>query len=155
VILYPTGGGTGLIGMWKAFNELRAAGWLPSDAGTRLFSVQSTGCAPIVRAFEAGDEAPTPWEHPATVASGLRVPGPLGGRLVLRGLRETGGGAVGIPDDVLTDWTGRVAADEGIDMCPEGGAAVAALAELVRRGDVDRDARVIVFNTGAGWLYRG
>jgi threonine synthase len=153
-ILYPTGGGTGLIGMWKAFDELRAAGWLPAEARTRLYSVQSTGCAPIVRAFDAGADVPAPWEHPETVASGLRVPGPLGGRLVLRGLRETGGGAVAIPDDVLSDWERRVARREGIDMCPEGGAAVAALADLVARGLVERDARVVVFNTGAGWLYR-
>lgn len=153
-ILYPTGGGTGLIGMWKAFDELRAAGWLPAEARTRLYSVQSTGCAPIVRAFDAGADVPAPWERPETVASGLRVPGPLGGRLVLRGLRETGGGAVAIPDDVLSDWERRVARREGLDMCPEGGAAVAALAELVARGLVGRDARVVVFNTGAGWLYR-
>jgi len=153
-ILYPTGGGTGLIGMWKAFDELRAAGWLPADARTRLFSVQSTGCAPVVRAFEAGAEAPTPWERPETVASGLRVPGPLGGRLVLRGLRDTDGGAVAVPDEALTAWQERVAREEGIDMCPEGGAAVAALASLLERGVLDRDARVIVFNTGAGWLYR-
>jgi threonine synthase len=153
-ILYPTGGGTGLIGMWKAFDELRAAGWLPANARTRLFSVQATGCAPIIRAFEASAEAPTPWEHPVTVASGLRVPGPLGGRLILRGLRATEGGAVAVPDEVLTEWEHKVARAEGIDMCPEGGAAVAALAELVRRGTIRRDATVVVFNTGAGWLYR-
>jgi threonine synthase len=153
-ILYPTGGGTGLIGMWKAFDELRAAGWLPANARTRLFSVQSTGCAPIVRAFEAGADVATPWDKPETVASGLRVPGPLGGRLILRGLRETNGGAVAVSDAALTEWEHTVASGEGIDMCPEGGAAVAALAELVRRGVVARDARVVVFNTGAGWLYR-
>jgi threonine synthase len=153
-ILYPTGGGTGLIGMWKAFDELRAAGWLPADARTRLFSVQAAGCAPIIRAFEAGAETPTAWEDPVTVASGLRVPGPLGGRLILRGVRETNGGAVAIPDETLTAWEHKVARAEGLDMCPEGGAAVAALAELVRRGTIRRDARVVVFNTGAGWLYR-
>jgi threonine synthase len=140
--------------MWKAFDELRAAGWLPAGARTRLFSVQSTGCAPIVRAFDAGAEVATPWDKPETVASGLRVPGPLGGRLILRGLRETGGGAVAVPDGALSDWEHAVAKAEGIDMCPEGGAGVAALAELVRRGTVARDARVVVFNTGAGWLYR-
>jgi threonine synthase len=153
-IIYPTGGGTGLIGMWKAFDELRAAGWLPPGAQTRLFSVQSTGCAPVVAAFEQGLAATATWDQPVTVASGLRVPGPLGGRLVLRGLRETGGGAVAVPDEALTNWEHRVARDEGLDMCPEGGAAVAALAELVRRGTIAGDARVIVFNTGAGWLYR-
>jgi threonine synthase len=153
-ILYPTGGGTGLIGMWKAFDELRAAGWLPPDARTRLFSVQAAGCAPVIRAFEAGAESPTAWEDPVTVASGLRVPGPRGGRLILRGVRATGGGAVAVPDEALTEWEHQVARAEGIDMCPEGGAAVAALAELVRRGTIRRDARVVVFNTGAGWLYR-
>jgi threonine synthase len=153
-ILYPTGGGTGLIGMWKAVDELRAAGWLPPDARTRLFSVQASGCAPVVRAFEAGADTPTAWEDPVTVASGLRVPAPLGGRLILRGLRATAGGAVAIPDDTLTAWEHDVARAEGIDMCPEGGAAVAALAVLVQRGVIGRDARVIVFNTGAGWLYR-
>jgi threonine synthase len=153
-ILYPTGGGTGLIGMWKAFDELRAAGWLPPDARTRLFSVQAAGCAPVIRAFEAGAESPTAWEDPVTVASGLRVPGPLGGRLILRGVRATGGGAVAVPDEALTEWEHQVARAEGIDMCPEGGAAVAALGELVRRGTIRRDARVVVFNTGAGWLYR-
>jgi threonine synthase len=153
-ILYPTGGGTGLIGMWKAFDELRAAGWLPAAARTRLFSVQASGCAPVVRAFETGADTPTAWENPVTVASGLRVPGPLGGRLILRGLRATAGGAVAVTDDALTEWEHKVARAEGIDMCPEGGAAVAALGELVRRGAIRRDARVIVFNTGAGWLYR-
>jgi threonine synthase len=153
-IVYPTGGGTGLIGMWKAFDELRAAGWLAPEARTRLFSVQSTGCAPIVRAFDAGADAPSPWEQPETVASGLRVPGPLGGRLVLRGLRETGGCALAIPDETLSRWERRVAREEGLDMCPEGGAAVAALAALVGQGVVKADARVVVFNTGAGWLYR-
>jgi len=153
-ILYPTGGGTGLIGMWKAFDELRAAGWLPTDARTRLYSVQAAGCAPIIRAFEAHAEAPIPWENPVTVASGLRVPGPLGGRLILRGLRETDGGAVAVPDETLMEWEHKVARAEGIDMCPEGGAALAALAELVRRGTIRREAQVVVFNTGAGWLYR-
>jgi threonine synthase len=153
-IVYPTGGGTGLIGMWKAFDELRAAGWLPSGARTRLYSVQSTGCAPVVRAFEAGVETTTPWEHPDTVASGLRVPGPLGGRLILRGLRETRGAAVAVPDTSLIEWAQRVSRAEGLDLCPEGGAALAALGELVARGWVSGADRVVVFNTGAGWLYR-
>jgi threonine synthase len=153
-IIYPTGGGTGLIGMWKAFVELRAAGWLPEAARTRLFSVQSTGCAPVVRAFEAGASTTAAWERPATVASGLRVPAPLGGALVLRGLRETGGAAVAVSDEDLVAAEQRVASEEGLDMCPEGGAAVAALAQLVKRGVVQPAHRVIVFNTGAGWLYR-
>jgi len=153
-IIYPTGGGTGLIGMWKAFLELREAGWLPATAQTRLFSVQSTGCAPVVQAFEAGAAATTAWNNPVTVASGLRVPAPLGGALVLRGLRETGGAAVAVPDEELSAAEQRVAGTEGLDMCPEGGAAVAALAKLVERGIVRQEHRVVVFNTGAGWLYR-
>jgi threonine synthase len=153
-IIYPTGGGTGLIGMWKAFDELRAAGWLAPTARTRLYSVQSSGCAPVVHAFDTGAETTTPWEHPETVASGLRVPGPLGGRLVLRGLRATGGRAVAVPDNALVAWEHRVAAQVGVDMCPEGGAAVAALEALVRSGAVQAHERVVVFNTGAGWLYR-
>jgi threonine synthase len=153
-IIYPTGGGTGLIGMWKAFDELRAAAWLPPESRTRLFSVQSAGCAPVVRAFEAGAASTEPWDDPQTVASGLRVPAPLGGALVLRGLRETNGGAVAISDVMLTDAQHQVAAHEGIDMCPEGGAAVAALRELVGRGIVTAGQRAVVFNTGAGWLYR-
>jgi threonine synthase len=153
-IIYPTGGGTGLIGMWKAFLELREAGWLPETQRARLFSVQSTGCAPVVRAFEAGAPATAAWENPATVASGLRVPAPLGGALVLRGLRETGGAAVAVSDEDLVEAERRIASQEGLDMCPEGGAAVAALARLVERGIVQPQHRVIVFNTGAGWLYR-
>jgi len=154
VIVYPTGGGTGLIGMWKAFTELRAAGWLAAEARTRLVSVQATGCAPVVRAWQAGTARTSAWEDPVTVASGLRVPAPLGGALVLRALRETGGTAVAVTDEVLSAAERRVAVEEGLDMCPEGGAAVAALGDLVRTGFVRADARVVVFNTGAGWLYR-
>jgi threonine synthase len=153
-IVYPTGGGTGLIGMWKAFAELREAGWLDPKARTRLYSVQSTGCAPVVRAFDAGAEATEPWKEPQTVASGLRVPAPLGGRLVLRGLRETGGTAVAVPDEKLVAWQRRLAAEEGLDMCPEGGAAAGALELLTQNGSIRPDDRVVVFNTGAGWLYR-
>jgi threonine synthase len=153
-ILYPTGGGTGLIGMWKAFDELRAAGWIPAAARPRLFSVQSTGCAPVVRAWDAGEAATTPWQNPVTVASGLRVPGPLGGPLVLRGLKETGGGAIAVSDARLETVQQRLAASEGIDLCPEGGAALAALEELRKNGTLAPDSTALVFNTGAGWLYR-
>ncbi len=154
VTIYPTGGGTGLIGMWKAFDELRAAGWIPAGSNARLFSVQSTGCAPVVRAFEADRDRTEAWEDPVTVASGLRVPAPLGGGLILRGLRETGGCAVAVTDAALEQSQKQLAAAEGIDMCPEGGASVAALTELVRRGIVERRHRTVLFNTGAGWLYR-
>lgn len=154
LIIYPTGGGTGLIGMWKAFDELRAGGWLPADARPRLVSAQATGCAPVVRAFAAGATATEPWPDPATVASGLRVPAPLGGALILRALRETGGTALAVPDEALMATAARISAAEGLDLSPEGGAAVAALEALARSGAVAPSARVVVFNTGAGWLYR-
>lgn len=153
-IIYPTGGGTGLIGMWKAFAELRSAGWIPATARTALFSAQAAGCAPVVRAFEAGASRTEAWENPTSVASGLRVPNPLGGPLILRALHDTGGAAVAITDDTLVDATRHLATEEGIDACPEGGAATAALGALVDGGHIPRAARVVVFNTGAGWLYR-
>ena len=152
-IIYPTGGGTGLIGMWKAFEELRQAGWI-TDPPPKMFTVQSTGCAPIVRAFEEGADHATPWENPRTVASGLRVPGPLGDRLILRALVESGGGAIAVTDDDLMAEVSVVARTEGIDCAPEGGAAIAAARLLREHGDLHPEARVVVFNTGAGWLYR-
>jgi threonine synthase len=152
-IVYPTGGGTGLIGMWKAFQELQASGWV-HDAVPRMYSVQSTGCAPVVRAFEAGADRCAPWPDPWTVASGLRVPGPLGDRLMLRALRESGGGAVAVSDTALTAAARELQTVEGIDACPEGGAALAGAVELQRRGAIRPGDRVVVFNTGAGWLYR-
>lgn len=152
-IVYPTGGGTGLIGMWKAFNELVDAGWL---AGTlpRMVTVQSSGCAPVVRAFEEHAEATEPWPDPHTIAAGLRVPGPIGGRLMLRVLRETNGAAVAVSDAQLGGEAQRVTAAEGIDVCPEGGATVAALPTLIDAGTIRSDSTVVLFNTGAGWLYR-
>jgi threonine synthase len=153
-IVYPTGGGTGLIGMWKAFDELRAAGWVSPDVRPILVSVQATGCAPVVRAFEAAATQTEPWPDPVTAASGLRVPAPLGGGLILRALRETGGLAVAVSDEALLEAAQRLAGGEGIDMSPEGGAAVAALEALLRTRALPDRARVVVFNTGAGWLYR-
>ncbi len=152
-VIYPTGGGTGLIGMWKAFSELREAGWV-RDSPPRMFSVQSSGCAPIVRAFEAGDPAATPWPSPHTAASGLRVPAPLGDRLMLWVLRASGGAAIAVPDEELLEETRRGAVEEGLDLCPEGGAALAAARHLLARGLLDPADCIVVFNTGAGWLYR-
>ena len=152
-IIYPTGGGTGLIGMWKAFRELRQAGWL-TDPSPRLFSVQSTGCAPVARAFDAGADATEPWSDPVTVASGLRVPSPLGGKLILHAIRETGGSAVAVPDADLEAAATRLTENEGIDTCPEGGATLAALDKMVQDGTIHPDESVLLFNTGAGWLYR-
>jgi threonine synthase len=152
-ILYPTGGGTGLIGMWKVFQELRAAGWI-GDPLPRMFTVQAAGCAPVVRSFEAGAERCEPWKDPETIASGLRVPGPLGDRLMLRALRESGGGAVAVTDADLAREAAEGTRLEGIDFAPEGGAAIAAARILRERGVLTTDQRVVLFNTGAGWLYR-
>jgi threonine synthase len=152
-IVYPAGGGTGLIGMWKAFGELRALGWIEGPA-PRMFLVQSSGCAPMVQAFAQGAESAEPWVDPRTVASGLRVPAPLGDRLMLRALRESGGGAVAIPDERLVADAEQVTQVEGVDFCPEGGAALAAAHELAQQGILGPDEEVVVFNTGAGWLYR-
>ena len=152
-IIYPTGGGTGLIGMWKAFQELEQAGWVKGTL-PRMFTVQATGCAPVVRAFEAGADRSEAWIDPWTVASGLRVPDPLGGRLMLRALRESGGGAVAVSDDELTEEARQGSRLEGIDFAPEGGASIAAARALRARGVLRREDRVVLFNTGAGWLYR-
>jgi threonine synthase len=152
-IIYPTGGGTGLIGMWKAFQELLAAGWVQGSL-PRMYTVQSTGCAPVVRAFASGAEACEAWEDPWTVASGLRVPAPLGGHLMLRALRESQGGAVAVQDGALEAEAARATRETGIDFSPEGGAALAAVAALTASGTLRPGDRVLAFNTGAGWLYR-
>jgi len=152
-IIYPTGGGTGLIGMWKAFQELLAAGWVQGSL-PRMYTVQSTSCAPVVRAFAGGAEACEAWEDPWTVASGLRVPAPLGGRLMLQALRESQGGAVAVEDEALEAEAARATRETGIDFSPEGGAALAAAAALIASGTLLSEERVLAFNTGAGWLYR-
>jgi threonine synthase len=152
-IVYPTGGGTGLIGMWKGFQELLAAGWVTGDL-PRMYSVQAEGCAPIVRAFEAGAEVAEPWADPVTAASGLRVPAALGDQLILRALRESGGAALAVPEATLVELGHFASREEGIDFSPEGGASLAAAIELVRRGAIAPDERTVIFNTGAGWLYR-
>jgi threonine synthase len=154
VIVYPAGGGTGLIGMWLAFKELIAAGWV-NETPPRLYAVQSSGCAPVVRAFETGAARCDPWVDPWTVASGLRVPAPLGGSLMLTAIRETGASAVAVTDQELTAQAEAVSAWEGVDLAPEGGAAVAAAVRLREIGAIGEGERVLLFNTGAGWLYRG
>lgn len=152
-IFYPTGGGTGLIGMWKAFAELEAAGWI-GGGRPRMYAVQSTGCAPIVAAFDEGRDRALPWPDPTTVASGLRVPGPLGDRLILSAVRESGGAAIAVEDAELVSAARELSALEGIDFSPEGGSALVAARLARRRGWVSPEDRVVVFNTGAGWLYR-
>ncbi len=154
-IIYPTGGGTGLIGMWKAFRELVQAGWIAADQRLpRMVSVQSTGCAPVVEAFEKGKDHCEPWPVPTTRASGLRVPNPLGGRLILSALRESGGTAAAVSDERLADIERQLGREEGVDLSPEGAATVACAMDLRRSGFLDENDRVVLFNTGAGWLYR-
>ncbi len=155
VILYPTGGGTGLIGMWKAFAELREHGWIaPSVAMPRMITAQATGCAPIVRAFAAGADRAEPWADPETHASGLRVPGPLGDRLILRALRESKGDAGAAGEDEIRAATLELSRASGVDAAPEGGCALAVCRSLVQAGRIAKNARVVLFNTGSGASYR-
>lgn len=154
-IVYPTGGGEGTIGIWKALEEMRAWGWLPADAPRpRMVVAQAAGCAPIVRAHMAGADRAEPWVDPSTYASGLRVPGPLGDRLLLRTLRESAGYAVAIDDAVTRDAAAALAHATGMDAAPEGGCALAAVDALVRAGRLGRADEVLVFNTGSGASYR-
>jgi len=152
VIIYPTGGGTGLIGMWKAFGEMECMGLIGSER-PRMVSVQAEGCAPVVRAFERGDDAAEMWEGAHTVASGLRVPAAVGDFLMLRALRESGGTAVAVSDEALVAHSHTIAAHTGIFPAPEGGATLAALLDLKERGLVSADERVVLFNTGSGYKY--
>ena len=154
VVLYPTGGGTGLIGMWKAFDEMERLGWVAPGRRPRFVSVQAAGCAPVAKAFHEGAARTEPWPNPQTRAYGLRVPSPLGGFICVRALRETNGTAVTITDEETDRATRDLAARTGIDVCPEGGAAWAALATLRERGFVREADKVVVFNTGTGLKYR-
>jgi threonine synthase len=152
VIIYPTGGGTGLIGMWKAFEELGELGWIHGPR-PRMVTVQAEGCAPIVRAFHAGDEFATPWQNAHTVAAGLRVPAAVGDFLMLRALRESSGTAVAVSDGELVDAQMRLSRLAGTFACPEGGATLAALERLLANGWIARGERVVLFNTGTGLKY--
>ena len=153
VVIYPTGGGTGLIGMWKAFEEMEQLGWIEPGRRPRMVSVQAAGCAPIVRAFEAGAETAQPWQDAQTVASGLRVPGAVGDFLMLRALRESDGTAVAVSDDELIAASHDFARHTGIFPAPEGGATLAALLRLKEQDQVEADERVVLFNTGSGYKY--
>lgn len=153
VVVYPTGGGTGLVGMWKAWAEMERMGWIGS-ARPRLVSVQAEGCAPVVRAFQAGERTTMPWEGATTSAYGLRVPSPIGGFVCLRALAETKGTAVAVPEEELHRASRGLAAASGIDVCPEGGAAWAATLRLRESGWIGTDDTVVVFNTGTGLKYR-
>ncbi len=152
VIIYPTGGGTGLIGMWKAFNEMQAMGWIGSNR-PRMVTVQATGCAPIVRAFEAGKRFADEFPDAETVASGLRVPKAIGDFLILDALRESGGTAVAVTDEELIAATREIGAAEGIFCAPEGAACLPALRKMIESGEVKPNERVVLFNTGAGVKY--
>jgi threonine synthase len=152
VIVYPTGGGTGLVGMWRAFLELQALGWITGTL-PRLIVAQVRGCAPVVRAFAAGADTAEPWADAHTLASGLRVPSPFADRLILRAVRETGGTAVAVSEEEMLDAMAELTAREGCLACPEGGATLAALHQLRASGEIGRDARVVIYNTGSGLSY--
>ena len=153
VILYPTGGGTGLIGMWKAFRELAELGWISGDRFPRLIACQSEGCAPIVTAYEKGERFAEPFPNAATVASGLRVPAAVGDFLMLDAVRESGGKAVSGSEAGIPGWMRRASAAEGISVCPEAAVCFDVLAGLVRSGEVTAADEVVVFNTGAATKY--
>jgi threonine synthase len=153
VILYPTGGGTGLIGMWKAFAELVELGWLKSKRLPRMVSVQSDGCAPIVRAFEKGERFAPLFENAHTVASGIRVPVAVGDFMILDAVRVSGGTCIAVPDGELIGWMNRATAAEGISICPESAAAVAAAGMLRARGWIQPKEKVVIFNCAAGQKY--
>jgi threonine synthase len=152
VIIYPTGGGTGLIGMWKAFAELEQLDWIGS-ARPRMVSVQASGCAPIVKAFDENKTQAEPWRNAQTIASGLRVPQAVGDFLMLQAIRESGGTAVSISDDDMLAEIPRVGKAEGIFFCPEGAACVAALRRLVENRWIKSDDEVVIFNTASGLKY--
>jgi threonine synthase len=152
VVVYPTGGGTGIVGMWKAWAELEALGWIGAKR-PRMVVVQAVGCAPIVRAFEAGADHAEPWPDATTIAAGIRVPSAIGDYLILRAVRESGGAAVMVTDDEILEAQRTLARLAGINASPEGAATVAALPQLHRSGFIAGDARVVVFNTGTGLKY--
>lgn len=151
-IFYPTGGGTGLIGMWKAFAELEALGWIHGKR-PKMFAVQAEGCAPIVRAFDAGEEFAQPWEDAHTIAAGIRVPAAVGDFLILRAVRESAGAALAVSDEAIVDARAEVAEQEGTLLCPEGAATLAAWRHARESGMIDPDARSLLFNCATGLKY--
>ena len=151
-IFYPTGGGTGLIGMWKAFDELEAAGLIGPER-PRMYAIQAAGCAPIVRAFGRGDEFAERWEGAATVATGIRVPSAVGDFLILRAIRQSGGAAIAVEEQDILQAVEDAARDDGMLLCPEGGAVLAGWRRALQRGLVDRNERVLLFNCANGNKY--
>jgi threonine synthase len=152
VIIYPTGGGTGIIGMWKVFDELEKLGWI-GDERPRMVSVQAEGCAPIVKAYVEGKKESTFFPNAETIASGLRVPKALGDFLVLIAARESGGKCIAVSDMEIMESISEISKEEGIFVCPEGAATYAALKKMVAEGSVDKKERVVLFNTGSGLKY--
>jgi threonine synthase len=152
VIIYPTGGGTGLIGMWKAFQEMKTMGWLKGPL-PKMVSVQADGCAPIPRAYDNGETHAKEWENPHTLAAGLRVPSAVGDFLMLEAIRDSGGTAVAVSDEELMDQTMALSSREGIFSSPEGGASVACLKRLLDSGFITPDDSVVVYITGSGYKY--
>lgn len=152
VIFYPTGGGTGLIGMWKAFDELEAIGWIGSER-PRMVAVQATGCAPIVRAWEKGEEHAPLWENAHTIASGIRVPVAVGDFLVIRAVNELNGFAIAVEDDAIADAQVEMAKEEGLLLCPEGAATYAAYRQSLAEGRIKKSDRAVLFNCATGLKY--
>ncbi|MFT5300288.1 MAG: threonine synthase [Mariniblastus sp.] len=155
VILYPTGGGTALIAMWKAFKELREMGFLTSENMPRMYAVQSDGCQPMVTAFEAGERFAKRHENARTIASGMRVPTALGDFMVLDTVRESGGGAIAVEEGRLIEWQKQVAHAEGLMICPEAATCIGGLEKLIEQKKITADERVVIFNTAAGQKYFG
>ncbi|SPE61045.1 Threonine synthase [Verrucomicrobia bacterium] len=153
VILYPTGGGTGLIGMWKAFAELEALGWLNSPRKPKMISCQSEGCAPIATAFAKGERFAAKFEHAATIASGIRVPAAVGDFMILDAVRQSGGVALATPEADIPKWMQLAGAREGLSLCPESAVCLGALEALLGRGFIKAKDRVVIFNTGAAQKY--
>jgi threonine synthase len=152
IIFYPTGGGTGLIGMWKAFQELEAIGWL-GQKKPRMVAVQATGCAPIVKAYDAGEEHAPLWQDAHTYAAGIRVPIAVGDFLILRAVRESGGFAIAVEDEAIAESLDEVGKQDGLLLCPEGAATMAAYKQALASGLVDRDERALLFNCATGLKY--
>jgi threonine synthase len=152
-IVYPTGGGTGMVGMWKAFEEIERIGWVRPGRRPRMVSVQAENCAPIVRAFQQGTEKAQPWEGAATIADGLRVPRAIGDFLILRAVRDSGGTALAVSDRSMVDGMLAIGKYEGVSAAPEGGAALVAISRLVADGAIKTDESVVLFNTGGALKY--
>jgi len=151
-IFYPTGGGVGMIGMWKAFEELDQLGWIGSKR-PKMIAVQAEGCPPIVRAFEQNTEFSEFFRDASTIASGLRVPKAIGDFLVLRAVRESGGTAITVSDDEIMQACGQLAGAEGLFVAPEGGSCIAALRKLRQSGYLGKSDRILIYNTGSGYKY--